>query len=609
MSEGEGKPLWDDAVEAAAIFCVDPAGVGGVAVRAGPGPVRDRWLEMVRASFPAPSAIRRVPVNVSDDRLLGGLDLTASLRAGRPVADAGLLAEADGGAVILSMAERLDPAAAARLTAVIDFGEVCLQRDGLALRTPSRFGVVALDEGIDDDERPPSTLLDRLGIHLNLSKLGFRDIGGSGRSRSRIVAARRALAKVADPPDLAETLCRVAARFGIESVRAVLFALRTARASAALAGREALANEDIERAARLVLGPRALSLAEEPPAEAETDETRFEPPGEERPPSSEGDDSEGDDSRSLELPLEEIVVAACRAALPDQLLKPETRGAAVRAGSRSRARSRTPGRKAPGSVERGRPTGVYAGAPRPGLRINLIETLRAAAPFQRMRRRDSRPGGEGGEGGEGGGAAIRVAPEDLRVTRRKPHAVNTTILVVDASGSSALHRLGEAKGAVELLLAESYIRRDRVALIAFRQTSAETVLPPTRSLARAKRVLAGLPGGGGTPLAAGIDAAVALSDSVARKGESPLTVLLTDGRANVALDGAAGRVRARADALAAARRLRAAGYSAAFVDTSPRPGKDAVRLAGEMGARYVVLPHVDARNLVGTVQQLAAGAA
>ena len=113
----------------------------------------------------------------------------------------------------------------------------------------------------------------------------------------------------------------------------------------------------------------------------------------------------------------------------------------------------------------------------------------------------------------------------------------TTIFVVDASGSAALHRLAEAKGAVELLLADCYIRRDQVALIAFRGSAAELLLPPTRSLARAKRSLAGLPGGGGTPLAAGLDAAFALSDSIRRKGQTPTVIVLTDGRANIARDG------------------------------------------------------------------------
>ncbi|WP_128566586.1 VWA domain-containing protein, partial [Methylobacterium crusticola] len=148
-------------------------------------------------------------------------------------------------------------------------------------------------------------------------------------------------------------------------------------------------------------------------------------------------------------------------------------------------------------ARRGRPAGTRPGDPRTG-RIALVETLRAAAPWQRLRGRDeARP--------------IRVEPGDIRIRRLVHRTETTTIFAVDASGSAALERLAEAKGAVELLLAQAYVRRDRVALVAFRGSGAELVLPPTRSLVRARRGLAGLPGGGGTPLAAGIAAAEALA--------------------------------------------------------------------------------------------------
>ena len=160
-----------------------------------------------------------------------------------------------------------------------------------------------------------------------------------------------------------------------------------------------------------------------------------------------------------------------------------------------------------------------------------------------------------------------------------------------------MHRLAEAKGAVELLLADCYIRRDQVALIAFRANAAELLLPPTRSLARAKRSLAGLPGGGGTPLAAGLDAAFVLSDSIRRKGQTPTVIVLTDGRANIARDGGQGRPRAEDDAMSAARQLRGAGIAAVLVDTSPRPGISGEAIAKEMGARYLPLPHADAVTL------------
>jgi magnesium chelatase subunit D len=157
--------------------------------------------------------------------------------------------------------------------------------------------------------------------------------------------------------------------------------------------------------------------------------------------------------------------------------------------------------------------------------------------------------------------------------------------------------LAEAKGAVELLLADCYVRRDQVAVVAFRGRAAEILLPPTRSLVRAKRNLAGLPGGGGTPLAAGLDCALLVANQAQRRGETPVLVVLSDGRANVARNGAGGRDHAHAEALQSARRIRLSRVTSLFVDTSPRPAALAADLAAAMGARYVPLPFADARGL------------
>ncbi|MDP3822758.1 MAG: VWA domain-containing protein, partial [Burkholderiales bacterium] len=241
---------------------------------------------------------------------------------------------------------------------------------------------------------------------------------------------------------------------------------------------------------------------------------------------------------------------------------------------------------------RGRPAGVRRGEPRAGARLNVIETLRAAAPWQLLRRREMAPGT----------TRIQVRREDFHVTRFKQRSETTAVFVVDASGSAALNRLAETKGAVELLLADCYVRRDSVAVIAFRGRSAELLLPPTRSLVRAKRSLAGLPGGGGTPLAAGIDAAVALADAVRRRGATPVLVMLTDGRANIARDGAPGRAQASEDALVAARQVRVAGFSALLLDTSPQPQEPARELAQAMGAVYLPLPYAGASVLSQAVR-------
>ena len=321
------------------------------------------------------------------------------------------------------------------------------------------------------------------------------------------------------------------------------------------------------------------------PQANDTDESE-QPPGPE-PEQSEGDDTTNQEQSDTGRALDEVILAAIKAALPPDVL------AALHASAgRPRGRSQGKAGALQKSDKRGRPAGVRRGELRAGARLNLIETLRAAAPWQPLRRREA-----AATGAESARPRVLIRKDDFRISRFKHRAESTTIFVVDASGSAALHRLAEAKGAVELLLADCYIRRDQVALIAFRGSIAELLLPPTRSLARAKRSLAGLPGGGGTPLAAGLDAAFALSDSVRRKGQTPTIILLTDGRANIARDGGQGRPRAEGDAMSAARQLRAAGITTVLVDTSPRPGALAKNFAREMGARYLPLPHADATTL------------
>jgi magnesium chelatase subunit D len=299
--------------------------------------------------------------------------------------------------------------------------------------------------------------------------------------------------------------------------------------------------------------------------------------------------------------MEERVLEAAQAAIPLGLL------AALKVAEAARAKAPTAGRS--GAVQksqlRGRPIGARRGEPRAGQRLNLIETLRAAAPWQALRQREFAQ--RLAERGLGAPTAprIQVRKEDFHVSRFRQLGQTTTVFVVDASGSAALHRLAEAKGAVELLLADCYVRRDSVAVLAFRGKTAELLLPVTRSLARAKRSLAGLPGGGGTPLASGIDAARALGEQIRRKGETPIIVMLTDGRGNIARNGAPGRAQAALDATAAARQLRAAGLTALVLDTSAQPQPVAQALATDMGARYLALPYAGAQGLSQAVRAVA----
>ncbi len=570
MNGKEAPSPWHDAVQAAALLAVDPIGCGGACVRAGHGPVRTRWLALLHGLLPEGTSWRKVPLNIADARLLGGLDLAATLEAGRPMAEQGLLAEASGGVLVLPMAERVPAGLAGRLALALDAGTIAL---------------VALDEGAAEDERAPPALMDRLMFHVKLSEVGAREPDGGLPAAEQVAAARSRLPAVRAGDATVVALCNTAAALGVESVRAPLLTLRAARAAAALAGRDEVAAEDAVLACRLVLAPRAtmLPIKDAPPSTPE-----------EMPDAAEGDQPEpgpgandGDDDDAAPGPLSDVLLQAAAAAIPSGLL-------AMLQARAQRQAPRTAGVSGASQAgRRGRPAGIRAGDPRGAERLNLVETLRAAAPWQRIR------------GATGSRLQIRQA--DFRVTRCVQRAETTTIFVVDASGSSALNRLAEAKGAVELLLAECYVRRDRVAVLAFRGVGAQLLLPPTRSLVRAKRGLAALPGGGGTPLAAGLDAGLLLADAVLRRGGTPSLVLLTDGRGNVARDGRGGRERAEADSFQAARSIRLAGVAALLVDTSPRPAPAARRLADAMAARYLPLPYANAAALSAAVSQAGRG--
>jgi magnesium chelatase subunit D len=607
MQTDDTMARWLRALLPAALCALDPAGCGGVRLRAQAGPARDAWLAQLRALLPPGTPLRRIPLDVPDSRLLGGLDLAATLRAGRPVAERGLLVEAHGGFVLLAMAERISSAAAARLTAVMDEGVVVMLRDGMETREAAEFGVIALDEAQGDDENLPAALCDRLACIVDLEGLRAGDCPQLPFDAEHIAAARARLPTVSVSPVVIQSLGAAAQAFGVDSLRAFMLAVRAARAAAALDGRDQVGEPDVTLAAQLVLAPRATqcpaSAAETPadasPEAAAPDQTRDSTPAEAGPPPGDAggeqkDEQKDDRPADLQQSLEDRVLDAVRAALSPDLL------AHIRLAGGRLPRARSAGRSGAlrGNGQRGRPVGVRKGRPGDGLRLSVIDTLRAAAPWQALRRRQGMPA-----------TRVAVRPEDFRIVRYRQRTQTATIFVVDASGSSALHRLGEAKGAVELLLADCYVRRDRVAVIAFRGTRAELLLPPTRSLLRAKRSLAGLPGGGGTPLAAGIEAGWSLADALRRRGETPTLVLLTDGRGNVARDGQGGRARAEQDAQAAARRVRASALRTLFIDTSPRPHPSAQSLAAGMGALYAPLSAADAQGISRLVKQAGAQSA
>lgn len=252
--EPQDHAVWHQAVQAAVLFAIDPAAAGGVRLRAPAGPVRDLWLSLLRALLGGANQ-RRMPFSITDERLLGGLDLPATLASGQPVLQQGLLVEVDGSVLLLATAERLPPGTAACLANVMGNGQVRLERDGLTWQSPTRFGVVALDEGIGNDEALVATLRDRLAFDHDLSQVPPRcaladELAQQWMHRAAdIEAARERIASIAVPDEIVGAV-RHRADFGRGLGACVL-------AGATLDGNEAVTEDDATIAARQVLAPRA----------------------------------------------------------------------------------------------------------------------------------------------------------------------------------------------------------------------------------------------------------------------------------------------------------------------------------------------------------------
>ncbi len=573
--EREDARQWARADLAAALLALMPQRLRGMVVEGAAPEIAGLIQERLASRMDGSPAVHRMPVSITDDRLMGGLDLAATLAMGRPVAETGLLARADGSILVVAMAERLPGQSAAQLARVIDTGEVSTERDGLSVRMASSFVTLAISDPDEPGEILPAGLGDRLAFGLALHDVSpARPRAGTLR-REQIAAAREGIADIAVPDDVIEAIIGSALQLGIVSMRAPGFCLAAARGIAALAGRKAVTEADAALAAELVYASRA----------------RFFPPPEEQappPPENEADNGTEGNPQSQPDAMTEVLVEAVRVRM---VLDIAARDRARRQAPRQEVAAGKSGDTVDSRM-RGSRIGARPGDPRRDGRLDILATLRAAAPWQRLR--TPAPGG----------LAIAVRSGDFRVKRYRHRSEAVVIFVVDASGSAAMNRLAEAKGAIELLLSGCYARRESVALIAFRKETADLLLPPTRSLTRVKRSLSRLPGGGGTPLAAGIAAAAQLARLQRQRRRSPHIVFLSDGQGNIALDGSPGRERSAEDARDMARRLKALAEPVLFFDISKRPSLEAQKISAEMGALYKPLPVADARRVSDTVRTL-----
>lgn len=548
-------------------------------------------------------------MSATEDRLVGTLNLEHALKHGERIFEPGLLAQSHRSILYVDEVNLLDDHLVDTLLDAAAMGVNVVEREGISFAHPARFILIGTMNPEEGDVRPQ--LLDRFGLCVDVR--GERDpemrvsilkrrrsfdedpgafirdwVDSEDELQVRLKHARLRLPSVVVSDDVLSAVARMCVEMGVDGHRADLTLVRAAAALAALEGVPAVTGREVSDVAPLVFAhrlkrtpfndevydvERVRSLVEQSFAFGESD-TEPQPGGE-----SASEPADGSDSRTVAFLTSSDGDQEGRASVDPELA--HTLDSARRSISGRRHESVAADNR--GRYSRAEP--ARAGATTD---IALDATLRAAAPFQSTR---------------DGDMALNVRAEDLHTKVRKRRVGATIVFCVDGSGSmGAADRMTAAKSAILELLVDAYQRRDRVGLVSFRGDDADVVLAPTASVELAQLKLRSLPTGGATPLAAGLLRAMELLDAETKRNPDvlPWLVLVTDGRANVGLDGGLGSE----DARALAARVRASGVHACVLDTGSAGSSSAARdIARAAGAEYIRLPSLDGHALANAVRQ------
>ena len=530
---------------------IDSKTFGGIVFKTGAGAHMNR-VRIALSNSELGSKIINPSMDVSD--LIGGIDPIESLTIGKLIHKPGVLARA--GWNVLVMAERLPRQSAALIAQHMD--------------TNHTDPFCIFDESEPNEENQLGALNERMAFFFDLNNLRHDEFSVD---ITPISSVGRELPELS--PDQQTMIVSVALQFGIFSLRPIAMVQRAAQYLCLLDGRDTVLQDNIDTAAQLIYAHRATSIpAEDDPTEPQNEPTE---------PNGPQDSSAQNDT--LDLP-EDLVIEAVKAILPKDILNQITAKKSAKVQSNGDGFG-----LAQKSALRGRPLPAIIGRPNDQARIDILSSLRTAAPWQKLRRSQS-----------SSDARIVIFPSDLHIQRFQNRSERVVIFSVDASGSAAMNRLGEAKGAVELMLAQAYSKRDYVALIGFRDGRADILLPPTRSLVQAKKNLAALAAGGGTPLAMGMNSALNLAALVRRSGKLPSMAFLTDGKGNIDLEGQPGRQKAMSDATHIAEMGRTLNIPAIFIDCGRRGNPELANIADKMGGEYLCLPRANAQAISALAQ-------
>lgn len=603
---------------ALSLTAIDP-GLRGVIIGGPPGSGKSSLARAARVLWPQEVPFVNLPLGCTIDRLVGGIDLEASLRAGKPVINPGLLAQANGGVLYVDQINLLSPELLHPLLAALTTGRVSLEREGVSRTFAAQFTLIATFD--PEEGSVPDAISDRVAFTVFTQTL--RDL------YTRAYIAERAGQGIIIPEDIVETvrvgrkilpevqisqkalkeLCTVASRTGVEGNRAEIFAVRCAKANAALHRRVPVTQGDIDLAIRLVYLPRVgssvLPGSESIPDELLSQKTANSSAGSsQKPPDSRGGSSaSGKENRAAEADIgsgSSHNRPNKRLRLPDDPEgAPGAKAVNLPPVSGRSAASRDRGRHLAGvNWRRGRHIRSVTASERIGI-LDLIATLKSAAlasPF-----RDTSTASP----------KIVVRKSDLHIKQFRQRSGLLFVFAVDASGSMAINRLKTARSAAISLLNQAYVHRDKVALIVFRGKQAQLVLSPGGGIAKASHVLQSLPVGGRTPLSSALLKAYELASQARSRWQvsGTVLVLLTDAKANQPLKAVAdpeqGRVAAAEEVKRLCGKLRAVLSAAVVFDARKIqvPNGRSQMLAQWLGAHYVFLQHASAQQITEIVRQ------
>lgn len=573
-----------------------------------------------------------LPINASEDRLVGSFDLEQAIAQGVRRFEPGLLAEANRGFLYVDEVNLLDDHLVDLLLDAAAMGVNTVEREGISYSHPARFILVGTMNPEEGELRPQ--LLDRFGLCVEIAGLTNieerieiitrrgayeRDPEGfsaewAGREEqlaAQVAAAQPRLAAVRPSRADLLTVAELCLEMEVQGHRADITIIETAVTNAALEGRDRLLPEDLLLAAELALPHR---MKRHPLDGTGLDRERVAQIVEQKnsgPSSPAGEQGPRDPLISPETPqptagtptTSEAPNTILRGGSSDELYKVglKSGGVVLEPGEifrprRLETRADRCARRAPGrrSLTRTcRRQGRYVASRLPG-KAGLTDPafdaiLRAAAPFQRRR--------------EHGRQAIALRRWDLRQKVRVRRARNVILFVVDASWSMAAEaRMEATKGAILSLLLDAYQRRDRVGLVVFQKETATLLLPPTNSVELARRRLENVPTGGKTPLSRGLLLGYRVLEQARRQDAEamPLLVLITDGQGNVSMTARHPQEEARQVAEMIGRR----GIHCVVIDTEHEQFNRGLarQIAEAARGEYYRLTELRAQSLVHTVR-------